>query len=255
MNREELLQYLKQEEEMAHMKGWDFSYINDRYEEEDELPWDFKSLIQEVLTDVSILLDMETGGGEFLRSLGHPFDKTYAIEAYPPNVQFCKEELLPLGIHFLEADGEETLPFKDETFDVVTNRHGSYLEEEVYRVLKPGGYFLTQQVGADNDKELIELLTPEHKTSAFPEHYLEKRSKALKETGFNLLKEEEVYQPIRFYDLGALVWFAKIIEWEFEGFSVETHKEHLFKAQEILEEKGVLEGQIHRYLLVASKPE
>ena len=33
------------------------------------------------------LLDMDTGGGEFLLSLGHPFERTAATEGYPPNVE------------------------------------------------------------------------------------------------------------------------------------------------------------------------
>ncbi len=28
------------------------------------------------------------------------------------------------------------------------------------RILKPGGIFITQQVGEDNDRELVELLLP-----------------------------------------------------------------------------------------------
>ena len=43
---------------------------------------------------------LDTGGGEFLLSLHHPFQNTSATEGYPPNVQLCKETLLPLGIDF-----------------------------------------------------------------------------------------------------------------------------------------------------------
>ncbi len=34
-----------------------------------KLPWDFKALIKNYLTDEMNLLDMETGGGEFLLEL------------------------------------------------------------------------------------------------------------------------------------------------------------------------------------------
>ena len=50
-----------------------------------------------------------------------------------------------------------------------------------------------------------------------------------------------------------LVWFARVIPWEFPDFSVETHKENLFHAQKLLEKKGCLEGVTHRFLLVAQK--
>ena len=51
----------------------------------------------------------------------------------------------------------------------------------------------------------------------------------------------------------ALVWFARIIQWEFPDFSVDTHLENLLDAQKILEEHGTIDGSIHRFLLVAQK--
>lgn len=104
---------------------------------------------------------MDTGGGEFLLSLEHPYHKTAATEAWEPNIRLCRERLLPLGIDFRETDGTGLLPFPDETFELVINRHGDYQPEEVFRILSPGGTFVTQQVGGENDRELRELLLPE----------------------------------------------------------------------------------------------
>ncbi len=247
-----LAQWLE-EEKIAHIKGWDFSHIHGRYAEEDDLPWDLGSIIQTYLQPDMHLLDMETGGGEFLLSFGHPYHNTAAIEAFPPNVAYCREKLLPLGIDFREADGEDDLPFADESFQMITNRHGAYKASELKRLLSPGGYFITQRVGAENDRELIHLLTPENARSPFPDECLSIKEQELKELGFAILEKEEVFRPIRFYDVGALVWFARIIEWEFEGFSVETHLENLYKAREILETKGAIEGTIHRFYMVAQK--
>ena len=67
------------------------------------------------------------------------------------------------------------------------------------------------------------------------------------------MRGEEAYRPIRFYDVGALVWFARIIEWEFQGFSVESCLERLLHVQQILERNGSVDGTIHRYLIVAKK--
>ena len=56
----------KREEEIARIHGWDFSHIHGRYTEEDDLPWDFGKIIQKYRNDSMKLMDMETGGGEFL---------------------------------------------------------------------------------------------------------------------------------------------------------------------------------------------
>lgn len=199
------------------------------------------------------LLDIDTGGGEFLLSLKHPFCNLSATEAYPPNVALCKEKLLPLGIDFREASGAAELPFDNETFDIVINRHGSFNENEIWRVLKPKGFFITQQVGAENDRELVELLLNETPPLPFPKQYLDKVRQRFEKVGFITLQAEEVYRPIKFWNVGALVWFARIIEWEFPDFSVEGCLRNLYHAQEILEKSGVIEGRIHRFLYVAQK--
>ena len=145
----------KREEEIARIHGWDFSHIHGRYTEEDDLPWDFGKIIQKYRNDSMKLLDMETGGGEFLLTFRHPYENTAAIEGYPPNVELCKKVLLPLGIAFKAADGGDKLPFSDQSFDIVTNRHGDYDAEELQLVLNSEGFFLTQQLGDENDLELF----------------------------------------------------------------------------------------------------
>ena len=90
--------------------------------------------------------------------------------------------------------------------------------------MKPGGIFITEQVGAENDRELVELLLGSAPELPFPGQYLR--------------------IAIKFWDVGALVWFARIIEWEFPDFSVESCLGNLYRAQEILEREGVIEGSI-----------
>ena len=252
MEKNKLLKQWLHEQEIAHIKGWDFSHISERYREEDDLPWDFKKVIDKYLNEDDHLLDMETGGGEFLMTFKHNSKLTSAIEGYEPNIKICEERLLPLGINFKPADGGDRLPFEDDYFDIITNRHGEYDVKEIKRTLKNGGLFLTQQVGAENDRELVELLMGNIEI-AFPNLYLEKSKQEFIENGFEILEECETYRLIEFYDVGALVWFARIIEWEFPGFSVEKYKDNLFKAQEILDREGSIKGQIHRYYFVARK--
>lgn len=253
MKKEKVLKQWLDEEKAAYIHGWDFSHINGRYEEEKDLPWDYSQVVKEYLTSEKKLLDIDTGGAEFLLSLNHPNKNLSATEAYPPNVQLCKDKLLPLGVDFKEADSREHLPYNDNSFDLVLNRHGDYNEKEIWRVLKPNGIFITEQVGAENDRDLVELLFSQVPDIPFPEQYLSITKHKFQKAGFTIIEEQEAYRPIKFYDVGALVWFARIIKWEFPGFSVKNNLEELFHAQEILEKKGVIEGRIHRYLLVAKK--
>ena len=252
MKDHSLIQKWKEEEKIAYIHGWDFSHIAGRHMEDTDFPWDYRQVILENLRPDMKLLDIDTGGGEFLRMLGHPYKNTAATENYPPNVQLCMECLLPLGIDFRQADGSGKLPFGDSNFHMVIDRHGDFNPKEIHRVLKPNGLFISQQVGAENDRELVQLLCGDLPIN-FPEQYAEKVASAFRAEGFTILRQEECFRPIRFYDVGALTWFARVIPWEFVGFSVDTHLDNLVKAQEIIEDLGYIEGNTHRFLLVAQK--
>lgn len=254
MTRQEHYRQWKEEERLAHIKGWDFSHISGRYEEEKQLSWDYRGMILKHLREEDRLLDIDTGGGEFLLSLGHKPENTYATEGYPPNYALCRETLEPMGIHLACVADGDPFPWAENYFDLVINRHGHMNLKEIYRILKPGGLFITQQVGEDNDRELVELLTP-GAGRQFPGQNLKEQSALLEAAGFVLLDGRESFDPIRFFDVGALVWFARIIDWEFVGFSVDACLEGLEKARRILEEKGCVEGRTHRFLMTVGKHE
>lgn len=108
-------------------------------------------------------------------------------------------------------------------------------------------------MGAENDRELVELLLNDVPDIPFPNQYLQIARTAFQEMGFSIIEADEAFRPIKFWDVGALVWFARIIKWEFPGFSVRECLGNLYHAQEILEQEGVIQGKTHRFLLVAKK--
>lgn len=250
METNALIEKWKNCEEKAHITGWDFSFIEGKYSEDTSFPWDYKETIKKHLFADAKLLDIDTGGGEFLKSLGHPYDKCSATENYHPNVELCKKTLLPLGINFIKGPADN-LPFEDNSFDIVINRHGDFCPREIRRVLKRGGVFVTQQVGAENDRELIELLYQKELPLAFPEQYLEKAKEKFIGENFEILESYECKKPIVFYDTEALIWFAKIIEWEFPDFSVDNCLEGIMKTNRIITEQGFVKAHTHRFFLAA----
>lgn len=249
----EFVNYLRKEEENAKMTGWDFSYIEGRYYSSDsDLPWDYASLVKKYVRSDDHILDMDTGGGEMVLSLGHDNSLISVTEGWKPNVEYCMEKLTPLGIKVYEVTDYSSMPFEDGSFHAVLNRHGSFDAEEVYRILKKGGYFITQQVGDDNDMELVKLLLPSNE-KPYPGMNLAVQKKIFEDAGFETVEEGEVFAPIEFYDTGALVWFAKIIGWEFAGFSVDGCLDELMKAEEMIKRDGKVSGNIHRYMMVMKK--
>ena len=252
MNTDELKKIWKQEEAEAHIHGWDLSHIRGRYREEKDLPWKYEQIVRAGLTPEMNLMDYDTGGGEFLLSLNHPYSKTAATEGYAPNVSLCREKLLPLGIDFKECSDPHHIPYSDASFDRIINRHGEFYAPELFRLLRKGGLFITEQVGDENERDLVERFLPGIE-KPFDGLNLKTQKKLFEEAGFTILQAEEAFRPIVFYDVGAFVWFAHVIEWEFPDFSVDRCFDRLLEMQKEIEENGFVQGTIHRYLIAAEK--
>lgn len=248
MDFSKLKRLWKKDEKMS-FQGWNFSYLDNRWEEE-KLPWDYRSILKKYLKSHYQLLDMGTGGGEFLLSLKHPYENTSVTEAWTPNVKLCEERLSPLGICVCQVFEDTQLPFNDNSFDIIINRHESYSVKEVKRVLKPDGIFITQQVGGNNNeilsRRLIKNFVPK-----YLKHNLSNAVEEFKENSFEVLGKDEYFPYLHFYDVGAVVYFAKIIEWEFPGFSVDACFNELCRMHEELKEKQYIESYEHRFLIIS----
>ena len=239
------------EAEAQDFSGWDFSYLSGRCIEKDP-SWNYKQKVQERLAGVDTMLDMGTGGGEFLASL-QPLPKhTHATEGYGPNIPIARARLEPLGVQLLEVGADEHLAFEDDFFDLVINRHEAFSAPDVWRILKPGGRFITQQVGGKDCLRLNELLQ-KHPKHPFPDWVLQKAVGELQACGFKILEQREEYPETVFLDIGAVVYFLKAICWQIEGFSTADYRKQLLVIDKMIREEGGLVVNSHRFYIAARK--
>ena len=243
-------EYLQKEADKV-LTGWDFSYLNGRMIET-KPPWRYREKVLDFLKPGQRLLDMGTGGGEFLLSLRHPYELTAVTESYGPNYELCRKRLSPLGIDVRCCEGDAKLPFDDESFDLIINRHESYDLAEVYRVLRRGGFFITQQVGGRNNAELIERLLPGTKPQ-MPDFNLENEILRFRKTGLRIMYRDQSYMQVCFRDIGAVSFFARVIVWEFPGFSVDSCFDQLMELQKEIERRGCIRTQSHRFILIGKR--
>lgn len=233
--------------------GWDFSYLDQRWIQS-KTWWDYEQNVLAKIKSVTSLLDMGTGGGEFLASLRPLPADTCATEGYAPNVPIAKARLQPLGVRVFEIesdDMDDMLPFADERFELVINRHESFSPHEVYRILKKGGHFVTQQVGGRDNVRLNELLqAPDLEYSFWTLDYA---LKLLLEAGFEITEHREEFPETIVTDIGAVVYYLKVISWQIPDFSVETYYEQLIKLHNMIQDDGPLVIRTHRFYIEACK--
>ncbi len=246
---------LIKEAQQAHFAGWDFSWLTGRCENVPP-PWDYRELVIEYISAAETMLDMETGGGEFLSELPFRPLLTCATEDYPPNIPLAEARLGQLGINVYQTQQEgQTLPFEDNQFDLIINRHGAYDCAELLRVLRPEGIFLTQQVGPANECQLNEFLAPGKSAEYSGDEYsFDHLLEDFKASGFEVVRAESAGTPTHYYDIGAIAYYLKAIPWQIPGFICEENLPVMRK----LHDKIVAEGKFttieDRQLFIVRKP-
>jgi SAM-dependent methyltransferase len=183
-------------------------------------------------------------------------------EGYPPNARIAKRRLRALGVEvvqtYFEDNGGTTpqkgaLPFRAKTFDVVMDRHEAYIASEVYRVLRPQGVFITQQVGDGNNAELHDFLQGETNSAAHSSWDLKKAVVELEAAGFHVKEQRAESAKSRFFDVGAIVYYLKAIPWEILGFSTGRYNQELRELHKMIRSKGFFEVGTTRFFVIAVK--
>lgn len=253
----------------APFTGWDFSWLNAR-STETRLPWSYAGEIAAHSGYAKTMLDMGTGGGEFISGFAARPPHTIATESWPPNVPVAASRLRPAGIPVLHAESAPDnpsreaaaelagtrpatgrLPFLDGSLDLVINRHESFNAREVMRVLAPGGRFVTQQVDFGSDVELYELLglEPPDETDS----WLPLAVAQLSSAGLDVTVQRSGQSVRHLEDVGALVYYLKTVPWVVPQYRLEEFMPRLRTAF-ASRDAWPMPLTASRFLVVARRP-
>lgn len=222
INRDAELARLRPWVERARdFSGWDFSEIHLK-ELEPGPPWAYEDLVRESAFGRRRVLDLGTGGGELLASLrkGLP-ERVVATEEWVVNAPVAYRRLAPLGVDVVRC-ASLRLPFVGGSFDLVINRHEELNPTEVDRVLAPGGFLVTQQVGVHNNREI---------RAYFPrmddhDDHCARYARELAVLGLEAELKHHDFK-VAYASLGDFVYLLCVLPWEIPGFGIERDLEAL----------------------------
>jgi SAM-dependent methyltransferase len=235
------------EAESVPLEGWDFSWFEGRATEQ-RASWGYAGQVADRLTRATAALDVQTGGGEvFAYAVGNVTGKLLvATEAWPPNVGFAAHTLAPFGGRVVASDG---IPFRDATFDLVTSRHPvSTPWSEIARVLRPGGIFLSQQIGAGSNRELSEAMM-----GPLPPPVRHHPEQAAEAAGLEVLQVCDERLRLEFYDIAAVAHFLRKVIWTVPGFEIAKYRERLRAVHDEITAKGKFISYARRVLIEARR--
>ncbi|HBP43201.1 MAG TPA: hypothetical protein DD621_00710 [Clostridiales bacterium] len=166
--------------DVAKEQGWNFNSITPIV----EYPVDYfyyKEVAKEI-NPSTVMLDIGCGSGEKAVRYFSNAKKVVMLDNEPEmltRVQANVEKILsPKEREIFTtklADGTGKLDFPDESFDMVVSRHCGGNMSEVYRVLKKGGIFISEDVDHEDCLEIKQLFGRGQGYENLKTHNLEKQ--------------------------------------------------------------------------------
>jgi SAM-dependent methyltransferase len=246
------------EADSVSVAGWDFSWLAGRATEQ-RPSWGYQRLLRGRLAGVKSALDIYTGGGEVLAGAG-PYPATMvATEPWPPNIALATRLLHPLGVVVVATGEQPPLPFAGAAFELVTSRHPSLVWwDEVARVLKPGGSYFAQHVGAIYLRTLIEHFTGPRRDGAQVlirgQLNPDKVRAEVAAAGMDVVDLRHEQIRLEFFDVGAVIYFLRKLSWVVPGFTVAEYRDALYRLHQQIEAEGPFVTHSSRVLIEARKP-
>lgn len=242
------------------LRGWDFSGLRTN---RDPVPWEYADVVRRYLTPSSHVLDIGTGGGEVFLSLAPHFGRGIGIDRKPEMIRVALENR---GSSFqdkisFEVMRAQDLRFPEGTFDVILNRHAPVFYDQVVRVLRSGGYFITQQVGGRNTQNVFDVFgwgsNGEYWRRFFAERGMPFQDvatlrKLFPEVGCQVVTYGEYDVRSSFEDVESLVFWLKWSPLP-EDLDPDRHYRQVSELMEQYHSVGGIETNEHRELLIVQK--
>jgi SAM-dependent methyltransferase len=216
--------------------GWEFAWLDGR---PGGPSWSYPNLARHLLRRAGAALDLDTGGGELPPLPPH----TVAVESWARNIPVARDRLAPFGVPVLTE-----LPGGEEEFDVVLSRHGRLPAADIFRLLRPGGHLLSQQVGSD---DLAGLNAALGAPGAHHRWTAEVVAAALEEAGLHVTDVREEHPDVIFRSVGEVVRQLRDLPWQIRDFSPEKYADALGRVDSFIRLHGALTVTAHRFLIQA----
>jgi SAM-dependent methyltransferase len=243
---------LVREAELAPIGGWDFSWLDERAIEE-RPSWHYFDKVTERAATVATLLEVQAGVGSMVGSLPSLPSLAVATEGFPPSVAIAAPRLRARGIHLVVTSQTRAgLPFAAESFELVISRHP--IEPwwtEIARVLEPGGSYFAQHVGPHSLRSLSEFLMGPLPETQRRHPDVERR--AAEDAGLVVQRLELERPRTLFFDVGAVVYFLRVVPWIVPGFSAAQFLDPLRELHRKIQQDGAFETTASRMLVEATR--
>jgi SAM-dependent methyltransferase len=241
--------------EVGAIRGWDWSRLR---VVRDPIPFDYVEIVRDIVRTGDRVLDIGTGGAEVLLALELATASTVAIDHQLSMALVARDRIASSSrtVQLAAADAG-ALPFPGECFDRVLCRHATADPPEVARVLRPGGVYVNQGVGARNTQSLFDALGWGSNWEQFSDDALPPRDRhvlAAEFEAFNCrtLRIDEYEVGHAFADVESLIFFLQNAPFP-NRFDPDRHVDNINTLLEHHRSERGIETTEHRELLIVER--
>lgn len=225
--------------------------LNNRVEDHSyvisERQYDEKDILKQYVDANTHLAYLSIDGGKFARECNLFPEATFVVEPYG-DIAKVKEDMADLPVQVTKLTPSRQMPFKDERIDVVMCQFANYEKDEILRVLKKDGYFIVNQNGTTNYKELLNLYVPFKIKGTWDAFSC---VQSLEDAGMSIIDKYEEYGTIRFTNVNQISSYFAQVSPDFAD--IEKYKVFYTNALNEIKTHGFYELTTHRFLVVAKK--
>lgn len=216
----------------------------------DRIPPDLFHILPNYLTTSKTLVDINVGNGERLKKVAHLVDPAYGIATHLEDA-ITANHCVDHWANILVGNAE-MLPFHDASMHVVVCRHAAFNATEIWRVLKPSGIFLTQQIAEDDKRNLKAILGRSYGSTEDTGRLQRQYEGELRAVGFEVKSEAYTYQET-YGDMDTLI-HVLANTMTIPDFDVERDEQALHQIETSLMATDGIPTTASRFLLIATKP-
>lgn len=144
--------------------GWNFSMV--KYDVDVPSGYNYYKEVTKNITNTTVMLDIGSGSAEKSARYYSLAKRVYLTDVEDEMLKKAKanvekyykdspRERKAFSFGYVDCNGP--FPYRDGTFDLVVSRHCGANMAEVYRVLKSGGKFLSEDYASDDCKEIKDM--------------------------------------------------------------------------------------------------
>jgi ubiquinone/menaquinone biosynthesis C-methylase UbiE len=214
----------------------------------------FKKKLLQLSDREKVVLDVGCGDGKFAFQIADHFFQITGIDNSTELLAIAKQKQLELDVKnvvFEEQDAHKT-SLSDESFDLAFSRRGPTPFQEVFRLLRPQGYFVYITIGEKDCQEIKEVFGRGQSFGEWHNSRLQDDKGELEKVGFEIIFAQDFLYDEYYRSYESLDLFLQGVP-IFEDFDSDADKKFLENyVSEFTSDQGVRLPR-HRVVMVAKK--